>query len=307
MGINLSEKNSKYYLAAFQTKKFEKLNSENGINLYQFADVHCKTTGEKGPLHQQWCNEITLCYSGQGEIIHNGIKIPFKSGQIHLCPKGTFHQVLPSNTSPMNFFCIGFVLEENNPVFSVLNRVFENIENRQTPVINGCTDLIPAFETALNALYEKERDEYSTAVAVNAIGYIISSVCNRFLVKGESTSNISAQESLLFYIIDYLKKNVYDINALKKLPEDMGYSYPYLSHMFSKKMGQSLKNFFTVLRMNTATELLKKKNVTEVSEILGYSSLHAFSRAYKQFCDESPSRMKDKISKIDITKYIQII
>ena len=88
------------------------------------------------------------------------------------------------------------------------------------------------------------------------------------------------------------------------MPEDTGYSYLYLSHFFSQKMGKSLKSFFTVLRMNTATELLRKKRVTEVAEILGYSSIHSFSRAYKQFCDEAPVNAKEKLFSNDITKYI---
>lgn len=297
------EQEKKYYLAVFQAAKKEKLFSNNAISLLQFADVHCKTTGETGEMHQQWCNEITFVYSGQGDIVHNGIKIPVKSGQIHFCPKDAFHQIIPSKHSPMRFFCMGFELDNENSLLETLNRAIQKIENSQNPVISDCADLIVPFETALNALYENEKDETTNAVAVNSINYIITSVCKRFIANMESTSNISAKESLLFYIISYLKNNVYNINALKNLSVDMGYSYPYLSHMFSEKMGQSLKTFFTTLRMNQATELLKNKNVTEVSEILGYSSLHAFSRAYKQFCDKAPSTAKEKNDK-DITKYI---
>jgi AraC-like DNA-binding protein len=164
--------------------------------------------------------------------------------------------------------------------------------------------LITVFETALNALYEKDRNEVSSAIAINALNYIITSVSQRFLLSHESTNNISLQESLLVYIMRYLKNNIYKIDALKDLSEDTGYSYPYLSHLFSQKMGQSLKSFFTVLRMNTATELLRKKRVTEVAEILGYSSIHSFSRAYKKFCDETPCNAKDKLEDNDITKYI---
>ena len=300
----MNEKSSAYYLAAFQTTKKQKLMCNNGIELFQFADVHCKTTGEAGPLHQQWCHEITFVYSGQGEIIHNGIKLPIRSGQIHLCNKGTFHQVIPSSISLMRFFCIGFNLDEENPLNKMLNQVFEKIEKTQNPIINDCVDLITVFETALNSLYEKEKNEITDAVAINALNYIITSVSKRFLTSIDSTNNISLQESLLVYIISYLKNNIYKIDALKDLSEDTGYSYPYLSHLFSQKMGQSLKGFFTVLRMNTATELLRKKRVTEVAEILGYSSIHSFSRAYKKFCDETPCSAKDKLEDNDITKYI---
>ncbi len=304
MENNLSEREQKYYLAAFQTCKTESLCTNNGISLFQFADVHCKTTGDSGKLHEQWCHEITFVYSGHGEIIHNGIKIPVKSGQIHLCPKGTFHQVLPTKTSPMRFFCMGFMLEKNNDLYSMLQSVFHKLNENQSPVLSDCADLLSAFEASLKALCGKDRSREDIAIAVNSVNYIITAVCNRFLTNRESISNISPQESLLFYVIGYLKDNVYNINALKNLPDHMGYSYPYLSHLFSEKMGQSLKSFFTALRMNMATELLKKKKVTEVSDMLGYSSMHAFSRAYKQFCSESPSTAKEKLNEMDLLKYI---
>ncbi len=300
----MDENNSKYYLAAFQTTGQEILDCNNSVKLFQFADVHCKTSGGPGKMHQQWCHEITFVYSGNGDVVHNGIKFPIKSGQIHLCEYGAFHQVIPSNTSLLSFFCIGFMLNEENPLDKMLHEVLLKIEKTQNPIIGECVDMLAAFQTVLNALYGNEKNEITNAVAVNTINYIILSTCKRFLESKQSVSNISTQESLLVYIMSYLKNNVYKIDALKDISADTGYSYPYLSHLFSQKMGQSLKNFFTILRMNTATELLKKKRVTEIAEILGYSSIHSFSRAYKKFCDVSPGSSKEKLDDLDITKYI---
>ena len=94
------------------------------------------------------------------------------------------------------------------------------------------------------------------------------------------------------------------MNALQTLPEDMGYSYSYLSHIFSARMGQSLKEFFAALRASEATELLKKKSVTEVSAIMGYSSIHAFTRAYRKLCGEPPCEARKKLAQnTDVSLY----
>ncbi len=300
----LSLREQKYYLAAFKTKGTEKLSCENGLRLFQFADVHCKTTDEVNAPHEQWCSEITFVYSGQGEIIHNGLKLPIKSGQIHLCFKGDLHQVIPSKTSPMRFYCVGFELNKNNPLSTLFLKTREKIEATHGSVLGDCSDLLSAFETALGSLYERERDEVSTASALSALNYIITAVCNRFLERREGTSKIPEKESLIFYMVSYLKNNVYKIDALKGLSEDTGYSYSYLSHLFSSRMGQSLKNFFTALRMNAATELLRQKSVTEVAEILGYSSIHAFTRAYKGLCGETPCSAKEKLNKNSVSRYL---
>ena len=300
----LSEREQKYYLAAFKTKGTQKLSCGNGIQLYQFADVHCKTTDEVNAPHEQWCNEITFVYSGKGEIVHNGLRFPIKSGQIHLCFKGDLHQVIPSKTSPMRFYCIGFKLDKNNPISVLFEKVSKKLEATHNTLLEDCSDLLAAFETVLGSLYGKEQDEVSSAVALGALNYIIAAVCNRFLQSREGTSNISEKESLLFYIVSYLKNNVYNIDALKKLAEDTGYSYSYLSHLFSEKMGQSLKGFFAALRMNAATELLRQKSVTEVAEILGYSSIHSFTRAYKALCGETPGSAKEKLNKNTVSRYL---
>lgn len=300
----LSLREQKYYLAAFKTKGTEKLSCENGLSLFQFADVHCKITDEVNAPHEQWCNEITFVYGGQGEIIHNGLRMPIKSGQIHICFKGDLHQVIPSKTSPMRFYCVGFELNKNNPLLSLFLKARDKIETTHSSVLTDCSDLLSAFETVLGSLYERERDEVSKASALSALNYIITAVCNRFLEMRDGTSKIPEKESLLFYMVSYLKNNVYKIDALKDLSEDTGYSYSYLSHLFSERMGQSLKNFFIALRMNAATELLRQKSVTEVAEILGYSSIHAFTRAYKGLCGETPGSAKEKLNKNSVSKYL---
>ncbi len=305
MNNALSEREQKYYLAAFKAGTKEKLFCHNGLNLYQFVDVHCKATDEINAPHEQQCNEITFVYSGQGEIVHNGLRMPIKSGQIHLCFKGDLHQVIPSKTAPLRFYCLGFTLEEQNPISVLLSRTHQKLEADKSCVVGEFSDLLSAFADVLTAFYEKERDEVSIAVALNALNYIIATVCNRFLENSSGgTSNITTSDSLLFYMVSYLKNNVYKIDALKQLSGDTGYSYSYLSHLFSKKMGGSLKSFFAALRMNAATELLRKKSVTEVSEILGYSSIHAFTRAYKNLCGETPVTAKEKLNKNSVSKYL---
>lgn len=301
----LSEREQKYYLAAFKTKGTIKLASNNGISLYQFADVHCKATEEANALHEQWCDEITFVYSGEGEIVHNGLRYPVKAGRIHLCFKGDLHQIISSKISPLRFYCIGFAINSENPIKELFLKAKARVEQSHQCILKDCSDLLPAFQSVLDALYEKNQDEALKASALSSLNYIISSACNRLLKKqiGDS-SNISTKDSLLFYIVSYLKNNVYNKDALKQLSVDTGYSHSYLSHLFSSRMGQSLKDFFASLRMNAATELLRKKTVTEVSEMLGYSSIHAFTRAYKQFCGETPATAKEKLNKYNISKYL---
>ncbi len=190
------------------------------------------------------------------------------------------------------FYCIGFTVADNNPLSILLKKAKEEISKRGNAVISGRIDLQKAFTSLLSSLNTEKSTEYEHAIAANTLNYIIGNVLNGF-IKNENSgkTNISMKESLIYYIASYLKNNVYQIDALSRLSEDTGYSYSYISHLFSKKMGQSLKDYFSMLRMNTATELLKEKSVTKVSEMMGYSSVQAFTRAYKTACKTSPGQI----------------
>ena len=288
MKNEMSPREQQYYYAVFKLMDIMELETNNKIKLFQIADVHCKTSNDSLNQHKQWCHEITFVYGGQGVIIHNGHEQSIKSGQVHLCFDEDIHQIIPSKTSPLRFYCIGFTLSPDNPLSTLLEEVHERI-TPDNSVLSGCADLQNAFQSALGALYTENQSKTTEAVAANTLNYIISTVLSRFLNKEPGGyGNISIKESLLYYIISYLKNNVYQINALSRLSEDTGYSYSYLSHLFSQKMGQTLKSFFATIRMDAADKLLLEKSVTEVSELLGYSSVHAFSRAYKTVRNQLP-------------------
>ena len=294
MTEQIAQKQSKYIQTFFSSKNISNYSNNNSVKLFQFAAVHCKTANDFNPLHKQWCHEITYVYAGEGEILQNNMRYKIKSGQVHICFKDDNHQIIPSKNSPLRFYCIGFTLDKENPLSKIMDEVAFRIDSTKNAVINDKTSLQPAFQNIYNALNKAENEPLSKTVITNSLNYIITDVLYSFLTEEKvNTYNISMKENLLFYIIGYLKNNIYNIDALKNLANETGYSYSYLSHIFSEKMGESLKDFFISLRMDKAKELLKKKSVTQVSEILGYSSIHAFTRAYKANFNTSPSCEKE--------------
>lgn len=287
-------KEQKYLQTFFQSQGILNYSCKNTVKLFQFAAVHCKTSNDSNPLHKQWCHEITYVYNGEGEVFHNDMRFKIKSGQVHICFENDNHRIVPSKNSPLRFYCIGFTLDKSNPLSEAISKVITKTNLTKSAVLSNKTTLQPAFQSIYNALHNTQSSEFSNAVITNTLNYIITDVLNDFLSEEKvHPYNISMKENLLFYIIGYLKNNLYNIDALKGLANETGYSYSYLSHLFSEKMGQSLRNFFISLRMDKAKELLKKRTVTQVAETLGYSSIHAFTRAYKSACNELPGSKKE--------------
>lgn len=109
------------------------------------------------------------------------------------------------------------------------------------------------------------------------------------------------KDNLVMNIIGYLHAHINNINALGQISDNMGYSYSYLSHLFSQKTGQTLTGYFTRLRMEEAQKALQSgSSVTTVALQLGYSSIHSFSRAYKAYFSDNAiqnKKSKDKNGK----------
>ena len=85
------------------------------------------------------------------------------------------------------------------------------------------------------------------------------------------------------------------MKKLSDLENVFFYNVNNLSKHFHSQMGIPLNTYFISKKMEAAVKLLQAgKSVTEVSDKLQYSSIHAFSRAYKNYFKVSPSQFQKK-------------
>ena len=92
---------------------------------------------------------------------------------------------------------------------------------------------------------------------------------------------------------NYIDGHYLELNSLAELSARCGYSYPYLSKIFSASAGMSLRRYFAEKRMEHAKEMLQEgKSVTEAAEALSYNSICNFSRAFKRYFGRPPEAFK---------------
>ena len=70
-----------------------------------------------------------------------------------------------------------------------------------------------------------------------------------------------------------------------------------LSAMFRERTGESPMQYYTSIKVDEAKKLLREDNlsVSQITDVLGYSGIHNFSRAFKKATGFSPTEYKKSI------------
>ncbi len=144
-------------------------------------------------------------------------------------------------------------------------------------------------QTYMNLLDEiVRRDEFSQALME---GYLNEILCATYRLAHADAKNVyqlsdarGESEKLVRDVILYLETHQGNLNRLKDLSGEFGYSYAHIAKEFSAVTGESLKAYHTRIRFAQArADMEQGMSVTETAERAGYESIHAFSKAFRKY------------------------
>ena len=100
-------------------------------------------------------------------------------------------------------------------------------------------------------------------------------------------------------VMSYIDTNVLSMKNLREVSRVMGYNYSYISTLFHRTTGITLNGYFKNKRMNEAKRLLlnSKISISEIARLMNYSSVYAFSKAFKEYFGSSPGHFSGRFSK----------
>ena len=95
----------------------------------------------------------------------------------------------------------------------------------------------------------------------------------------------------VYAIVRYVDNNFYSFPTIRDISRDLGYSESHISHSFREKMGITLREYICRKKVEASLDFLTsgRYSVTQIAQMLNYSSLQAFSKAFQRIVGCSPT------------------
>ena len=264
------------------------------IIMYQAGEMFCD--GQKLiESHRQSCFELTYIVDGEGLCLAEGKEYKVKSGDCFISLNNEDHAIISSKEYPLRFKFMAFnpVEEQQTNAQRYIDIISGYIKERRIvnlPLLNS--HFLKVFEECENeTTFSGEKINIEVeSMLIEIIRGIQSSANKKYPLK------LSDQNILIFKVVRTIDGNVEKIKNLYELAEILGYSYNHLSAVFKKVMGVSINDYFIKAKMDSARKYLTETDlsVTDIAEILNYSSIHTFTRSFKNFFGYPPCKEKRK-------------
>ncbi len=97
---------------------------------------------------------------------------------------------------------------------------------------------------------------------------------------------------------NYIDFNFRNALSLEALSNQFNYNKYYILRRFRKRYGVTPIQYYNDLRLSEAQKLLDSHSVTEVADMLKFSSIYAFSRAFKGKYGLSPTQYRERLRSV---------
>ena len=256
--------------------------SEIYTKFYQEKGTNYNFSGEK---HSYW----ELTYVDKGELLTtiDGVSYHLKQGDLIFYAPMQFHTQSTFEKISSSYLTINFKMNFNHADL-LCNKIFSLKRDSYFIV----TRLIE--ELSNNNLYS---DDLSLCYLKELIIQMLRLDNSHFHSKPTTHMQQTYENELLNDILLYIDDNIYEKISVSTLCEHFCISTSMLHSLFRKNMNNTAKNYINELKLSKSKELIRNSTHTlsEISEMLGFSSIHYFSKKFKSYFNISPTEYSKSI------------
>lgn len=260
------------------------------IRVWQISENSLEPNREI-PEHRQLCHEISYVISGKGTFFSGDEGKELQAGDIQLVSKNSLHKILPDGQSNLRFCNIGFDLAEDCP--EELQSVRELFENCKGLCLRDRGELRMAMMMLIGEFYAGEQE---SRLMIECYLKQILVLVGRLAAAAQTPAAMPVRTedrySLSVYaVVRYVDNNFYSFPTIRDISRDLGYSESHISHCFREKMGITLREYICRKKIEASLDFLAsgRYSVTQIAQMLNYSSLQAFSKAFRRITGYAPA------------------
>jgi AraC-like DNA-binding protein len=238
--------------------------------------------------------------SGQFQVCEEGREYVIKEGETFFLAKGLNHWGEPKTTPGTSWYWVHFVDIEPgvHSTYGELNsahsfkKVLEPEDHRFTmplPKLHKVAhpELLIKRLNVLLDLYKGNDPLRTMLLGLKTAELLLELYKESTLVEKRPKTEITVKK-----VIDYLSSVALDGKFdAASVAEHVHMNYNYVSSIFTERTGMSISNYYTRLRIDKAMELMRNPalNISEIGQLLGFSSPYHFSLVFKKTYGISPS------------------
>ncbi len=265
------------------------------IHYFEFAKDYIY----EGESHNFW--EFVYVDKGEVEIMADTEGYKLKQGDVIFHKPNEFHNLWANGKAGPNLMVISFFC--SSPSMSYFeNKILSIGENERLLLAKIKKEAEGSFSSPLyvSTLEKLEKREISPFGGEQLIKLYLEMFLIYLVRKGSSiTKEIRlssavkerSEESIVNKVVNYLQGNIYDNITFEDVCKFAHMSKTTLKTVFKSKSGTGVIEYYKLLKIEEAKKLMREEalNFTEISEKLGYSSVHYFSKHFKKSTGMTPT------------------
>ena len=287
---------------------------ENSISVDELFTVHyfeyMSDFSFAGESHDFW--EFVYVDKGEVNVTADSIRTTLKKGDIIFHKPNEFHTVQATGTIAPNLAVISF--SSSSPAISFFEdkilRIDELERNLLADIIieaRNCFES-PLDDPYLTHMVKKTPDIFGSEQMLRILLehfliHIVRRQSNPIILKKKlplqplKTTKSRSDSEVFNRVIDYLEANLSEHISLELICRDNLIGRSQLQKLFQEKTGNGVIEYFSKMKIDAAKQLIRTghMNFTQISQELGYSSIHYFSRQFKKLTGMTPSEYASSI------------
>ena len=288
---------------------FESLHIKDEVVVKDLVSVHyfefSKYYKFPGESHDFW--ELVYVDRGTLNAYSEDKEVLLKSGDIIFHKPNEWHNLLADGTHVSNVVVVSFI--SNSKCMKHFNNRIQKAKDSQRELLSKIiSESTKLFKTPLDdpftSKYEKN-EKYPFASEQLIRLYLVELLIS--IIRDDSRNSQTAfmqntSNRLVNDVTDFLNSHLSEKITVSDIEKFAKVSRTALESAFKTTVGMGVINYYIKMKIECAKKYIREDNynITQIADILGYESIHYFSRQFKQITKMSPKEYSNSIKAMGV-------